>query len=161
MSEAPPKPPLLARFWFAWGQSCAYWGNQALSKTLHQWAVRAWTRALVLAPEWPQPLLRRAVIRGRELDDYSGAVSDLNTLIEQAPDWAEPYLQRGILHSFHALQAAPQAIKDLERFLALTQTTAHAWRPDAERLLVRLRMQLAERGWEMEDDAAAAAEDAA
>jgi len=74
------KPSLSAKMHFAWGQSCAYWGNKTLSKTLYRWAVNAFTRAAAAAPDWPPPVLRRAVIRGRELDDYAGAVRDLTAV---------------------------------------------------------------------------------
>ena len=140
------KPPLVARMWFAWGQSCAYWGNRTLAKALHRWATGSFTRALALAPAWREPLLRRAVIRGRELDDYAGAVRDLTTLIEQHPDWHEPYLQRGLLHSFHGLHAAQRAIDDFATFLQLAPAT-HTWRPDAERLTARLQGEIAERNF--------------
>ncbi len=141
-----PEPSLLAYFHYVWGQSLAYWGNRTLSKTLYRWAVNSFSRAAKRAPEWYPPLLRRAVIRGRELDDYAGAVRDLSTVIAAEPEWAEPYLQRGILHSFHALQAAPQAVADFEHFLQYADQD-HSWRPDAERLRDRLQAELAERGW--------------
>jgi hypothetical protein len=142
-----PEPSMLAYFHYVWGQSVAYWGNRTLSKMLYRWAVNAFTRAVDRAPGWSPPLLRRAVIRGRELDDYAGAVRDLTTAIAADPQWAEPYLQRGILHSFHALQAAPQAIADFRQFLQHAEPN-HSWRPDAERLIERLQGELAERGWD-------------
>lgn len=142
-----PSPSLLARVYFAWGQSCTYWGNRTLSKKLYRWAVGSFTRAATLAPHWPKPVLRRAVVRGRELDDYAGAVRDLSILIDANPEWAEPYLQRGLLHSFHGLQAAPRAITDFDLFLKYADPE-HSWRPDAERLTERLRGELTERGWD-------------
>ena len=151
MSTAPSRPALIARVLFIWGQSCAYWGNQTLSKRLYQWAVGSWTRALVYAPDWRPPLLRRAVIRGRELDDYAGAVRDLSELIERYPEWAEAYLQRGLLHSFHGLQAAPRAVQDLQHFLALAHD--HSWQVEAEQLVQRLRAEIEERGWHEEEQA--------
>lgn len=144
MSE--PKIPIYAKLWFAWGQSCTYWGNRTLSKQLYRWAFNAYTRAQIYAPWWGMPVLRRAVIRGRELDDYAGAVRDFGDLINLDPEWAEPYLQRGILHSFHGLHAAPRAIADFDQFLKLAPAT-HNWRVDAERLTERLREELQERGW--------------
>jgi hypothetical protein len=141
------KPSLSARMHFAWGQSCAYWGNKTLSKTLYRWAVNAFTRAAAEAPGWPAPVMRRAVIRGRELDDYAGAVRDLTELIENDSDSYEAYLQRGILHSFHGLHAAARAVDDFDRFLQLAPAS-HPWRPDAHNLTARLRGELAERGWD-------------
>ena len=87
------KPSLSARMHFAWGQSCAYWGNKTLSKSLYRWAVNA-TRAAAEAPDWPAPVMRRAVIRGRELDDYAGAVRDPE-LIESDPDRPRPTCSAG------------------------------------------------------------------
>lgn len=142
-----PEPSMLAYFHYVWGQSLAYWGNRTLSKKLFRWAVNAYTRAARRAPEWSPPLLRRGVIRGRELNDYAGAVRDLSTVIAAEPAWAEPYLQRGILHSFHSLQAAPQAVADFKQFLAQADQN-HSWRPDAERLIERLQSELTERGWD-------------
>lgn len=143
------KPSLSAKMHFAWGQSCAYWGNKTLSKTLYRWAVNAFTRAAAAAPNWPPPVLRRAVIRGRELDDYAGAVRDLTELINHDPESSEAYLQRGILHSFHGLHAAARAVHDFDRFLQLAPPN-HPWRPDAHNLPDRLRGELAERGWSEE-----------
>ena len=143
MSNAGLWQRVLARMYFAWGQSCAYWGNKTVSPRLYRWAVGAFDRALGHAPGWNQAQLRRAVVRGRELDDYTGAVRDLTAIIERDSEWAEPYLQRGLFLAYHGLAAAPQAIHDLERFLYLD--ARHSWRGEAEHLLARLRAELAER----------------
>jgi len=144
------KPSLLAKMYFAWGQSCTYWANKTMSKQLYRWAVRSFTRAAAEAPNWPPPMLRRAVVRGRELDDYAGAISDLTELIVANPKATEAYLQRGILHSFHGLQAAARAVADFEHFLELAPLD-HPWRPDAQNLSQRLHSELAERGWPQEE----------
>ena len=44
------KPPLAAKFWYAWAQSCTYWGNRTMSKQLYRWAVSSYTRAALAAP---------------------------------------------------------------------------------------------------------------
>lgn len=150
MSEAKPSP--LAKMYFAWGQSCTYWANKTVSKQLYRWAVSSYTRAAAEAPHWPPPVLRRAVVRGRELDDYAGAISDLTDLITADPKNTEAYLQRGILHSFHGLHAAARAVADFERFLELAPLD-HSWRPDAQNLTDRLRGELVERGWTSDGEA--------
>lgn len=152
VAEATGWQRLMARAAVAWAKSCTYWAHQTRSKRLYGWAIAAYTRALVYAPNWQEPRLRRAILKGRELDDYAGAVRDLTTIIEQEPQWAEPYLQRGLLHSFHGLHAAQQAIADLEQFILLAPQ--HGWRDEAERLLLRLSTELNERGWIVPSDPA-------
>jgi tetratricopeptide (TPR) repeat protein len=134
---------LLSRIYFVWGQSCTYWGHRLLSQRTYRWAVGSYTRAHELDPAWGRPLLRRGMIRGRELDDYAGAIRDLTDAMERQPDWAEPYLQRGLLHAFHGFVSAQRAIDDFERFLALAP--AHSWREEAEHQIQRLRADIAER----------------
>lgn len=133
----------LSRWWFAWGQSTTYWANRLVSPRLYTEAVGSFSRATVYDPAWPRPLLRRGTIRGRELDDYAGAIRDLTQAIELAPAWGEPYLQRGLLQAFRGHHAAQQAIDDFERFLELAPD--HSWRDEAGRQIGRLQAEIAER----------------
>ena len=107
---------------------------------------RAFTRAAAEAPDWPAPVMRRAVIRGRELDDYAGAVRDLTELIESDPDSAEAYLQRDPAQLPWA--ARRRAGGQRLRSVFAAGPGQPSWRPDAHNLTARLRGELAERGWD-------------
>lgn len=134
---------LIAQAWFIWGQSISYWGNRLVSKTLYEWAVRAYGRAVSTWPEHAQAYCRRGVIRGRELNDYTGAVRDLTVAIELGPEWPEPYLQRGLLHRFHGAATAERALADLRRYLELGPS--EWWRVEVERQIANIESEIAER----------------
>jgi tetratricopeptide (TPR) repeat protein len=131
----------LALSWFAWGQSTCYWANRFVSHRLYDQAIAAYGRALIYWPTFARAYLRRGIIKGRELDDYSGAIRDLSQAIELLPEWPEPYLQRGLFHRFHAPATAERAIDDLQRYLELAPS-ASSWRFEAERQITLLQYEI-------------------
>lgn len=139
-----PKPSLwqrlLARWWYAWGQSLCHFGNRTAERSFYESGVRSFGRATRLWPTFAAAYYRRGLIRGRELNEYAAAVADLSTAMELLPDWPDPYLQRGLFHRFNGAPAA--ALADLQRYLELGGDAY--WRSEAERHVTLLRAELAE-----------------
>jgi tetratricopeptide (TPR) repeat protein len=134
---------LLARWWYIWAQSLTYWGHQLVSRRLYDSAVDAYGRVLISSPGHAQAYLRRGALKGRELQDYVGAVEDLSAAIALRPDWPEPYLQRGLFHRFHGPATASLAVADLRRFLELSGPSS--WRAEAERQIAMLEAEHGQR----------------
>jgi tetratricopeptide (TPR) repeat protein len=131
-----------AYWWFAWAQSLTYWGNRLVSRMLYDWAISAYGRVLTVSPAHAQAYCRRGALKGREFDDYTGAIRDLSAAIELRPEWAEPYLQRGLLHRFHGRVSAERALEDLRRYLELGASPF--WRSEVERQIEMLEAEIDE-----------------
>jgi tetratricopeptide (TPR) repeat protein len=134
-----PAPPLWsrmrARWWYVWGLSLCYRGNRSHEQSDYRAGVASFSRALRIWPSLASAYYRRGLIRGRELGEHLAAIEDLTRASELRPEWADPYLQRGLFHRFHG--NPPEAIADLERFIALA--SPGYWREEAERQLALLR----------------------
>lgn len=131
---------LLARWWYAWGQSLCHMGHRTAERSFYESGVRSFTRAARLWPTFAEAYYRSGLIRGRELNEYAMAVADLSTASALLPDWPDPYLQRGLFHRFNGAPAA--ALADLQRYLELGSDAY--WRGEAERHIGVLRAEVAE-----------------
>ncbi|MCG8347504.1 MAG: hypothetical protein MI924_06955 [Chloroflexales bacterium] len=131
---------LLARFWYVWGLSLCYNGHRMAERALYENGVRAFARAARLWPSYARAYYRSGLIRGRELGQYSAALSDLAQAIALQPDWPDPYLQRGLFHRFNGAPSA--AIADLQRYIDLGGEGY--WRGEAERQISMLRAEIDE-----------------
>lgn len=140
-AEQPTISPLrriLAYWWFAWGQSCCYWGIRTAERALFRAGISSFNTAIHTWPEFSGAYYRRGLIRGRELGEHREAIRDMTRVIELSPEWPEPYLQRGLFERFHGDQQA--ALADLQTYLSLGGDMY--WRLEAERQIQQLRTEL-------------------
>lgn len=135
---------LRARFWYAWGLSLCYSGHRTAERSYYESGVGAFKRAIGLWPEFAQAHYRSGIIKGREMGHYRAAIIDLDRATNLSPDWPEPYLQRGLFHRFN--NSPDEAISELERFIELGGSGF--WRGEAERQLMLIRADIAERSQE-------------
>jgi tetratricopeptide (TPR) repeat protein len=133
---------LRARLWYAWGLSLCYTGHRTAERSYYEAGVEAFKRAASLWPQFAPAHYRSGIIKGREMGHYRAAIIDLDRATNLSPEWPEPYLQRGLFHRFNNSPA--EAISELERFIELGGSGF--WRGEAERQLMLIRADQAERG---------------
>lgn len=129
-----------ARFWYAWGLSLCYNGNRSADRSFYRAGIEAFDRAAALWPGMAAAYYRRGLIRGRELGEYTPAISDLKRASALRPEWPEPYLQRGLFHRFQGRVA--DAIPELRRYIELAGPGY--WREEAGRQLELLQLEAQE-----------------
>ncbi len=130
----------LARWWYAWGLSLCHTGYRLTDRSFYEGGIRSFDRATGLWPTYPWAYYQRGLIRGRELNQYHAAVSDLTMAIELQPDWPEAYLQRGLFHRFNSVPEA--ALADLHYYLELGGEDY--WQNEARRHISQLQAELTE-----------------
>jgi tetratricopeptide (TPR) repeat protein len=128
---------LSARWWYLWGLSLCYAGNSSSDRSFYAAGAWSFARAARLWPEYAAAHYQRGLIRGRELGDYPGAVSDLERASALRPDWPEPHLQLGLLHRFNGQTA--RAALALGRYVELAP--AGYWRDEARRQIAAIEAE--------------------
>ena len=101
----------------------------------HELAVRYFSKALAVAPDFQQARLARGVLLGRELGRFDEALADFNHVLQDDPESGEALLNRGLVLQQNGRYA--DALTDLEAYLALPDSDSH--RGETQRIVQILR----------------------
>ncbi len=128
---------LCTQFYHWRGDMHRFLGNLHGDRKEYRLAVRDFTRAIELTPDFAQAYYDRGLLSWRELNDPQQAVRDLTRVIELRPTRAEAWLNRAVAHQM--LGNTTSAIADYEHYLAVGQDAE--WRAISQRQLRHLRSE--------------------
>ena len=126
---------MFAQFYYWRGNLHRHFGNISGERREYEWAVNDFSRAIDLRPGFVSAHYDRGVLYWRELENFYRAIRDMTRVIELAPGRREAWFNRAI--AYHLRGDSPQAISDLEYYLAVAQDST--WRANAESQLVMIK----------------------
>ncbi len=100
-----------------WGRGMAYVKQKQLAD-----ALRDYTKAIQLAPNWHAPYYSRSQAL-REIGEHERALADINQAISLQPGDADNYRERGKLHAL--LSSAEKALADFDKAVALNRSATN------------------------------------
>ena len=108
---------LLARMYYIWGSLHRNFGNQSSFSREHRSAVKRFSQAYKLDPNFREARLDRAIILYREMGKFEEARADLNALLADDPSYEPALLNRAMLAQEQGLYV--EALADFDAYLAL------------------------------------------
>ncbi|MFZ0547276.1 MAG: tetratricopeptide repeat protein [Candidatus Promineifilaceae bacterium] len=97
-------------------------GNRSSFVREHEAAVRRFTQAYILDPNFRRALLDRGIIYFREMGRLDDAQADFDALLEEDPEYGPALLNRAMLQQERGRYH--QSLADLETFLTLPDEDA-------------------------------------
>lgn len=129
-----------ARLVYTWGGLHRYFGNLNSMRSEHSAAVRCFSRAYELDPNFRRARLDRAILLFRELGRLEEAIADFDALLAKNPADGPALFNRAL-----AAQESGRyqdAVNDLQAYLALPEE--QPFNEQARRILALLQALIAE-----------------
>ena len=129
---------------YTWGGLHRYFGNQNVLSGEFERAVHYFGRAYELNPQFTYARLQRAILLGRELQQYEAALAEFDALLTEEPENGAALVNKALVLQVNGRYQ--EALNSLETYLQLPDE--NEYRMEANRIAEQLRAIIAELGEE-------------
>ncbi len=125
---------------YTWGGLHRYFGNQNVMPGEFARAAHYFGRAYALNPQFTYARLQRAILLGRELQQYEAALAEFDALLAEEPENGAALVNKALILQINGRYR--EALDSLDSYLQLPEE--NEYREEAGRIAGQLRAIIAE-----------------